>query len=82
MHRLVSMNLEPRTRPTVDGSISSVRGPPTEIATYHGAAAGLRDVWLAVRNAIGGVLDPTTLAELVVARSVPAGTHPTTAQNI
>ncbi|BFU47208.1 RrF2 family transcriptional regulator [Krasilnikovia sp. MM14-A1004] len=52
------------------GALSSVRGQPTEVARYHGAAAGLRDVWLAVRDAIEGVLDTTTLADLSATSTV------------
>jgi Rrf2 family protein len=48
----------------VGGALTTVRGLPTAIATYHGAAIGLRDVWVAVEEAIEGVVDHTTLAEL------------------
>jgi hypothetical protein len=37
---------------------------PTTTTTYHGAATGLRDVWMAVEVAIQGVVDQKTLAEL------------------
>jgi Rrf2 family protein len=53
----------------VGGALTTVRGLPTGIATYHGVAAGLRDVWLAVEHAIEGVVDNTTLAELTSATS-------------
>ena len=36
----------------VGGSLTTVRGLPAERAGYHGVAAGLRDVWLAVHGAI------------------------------
>ena len=48
----------------IGGALTSVRGLPTGTATYHGAATGLRDVWVAVEAAIEGVVDHTTLAEL------------------
>ncbi len=48
----------------VGGALTTVRGLPTRIATYHGVATGLRDVWLAVEQAIEGVVDQTTLAHL------------------
>ena len=48
----------------VGGALTTVRGLPTTTTSYHGAATGLRDVWLAVEEAIEGVVDHTTLAEL------------------
>ena len=36
----------------VGGSLTTVRGLPAERAGYHGVAAGLTDVWLAVHGAI------------------------------
>jgi Rrf2 family protein len=50
----------------VGGALATVRGLPTTTATYHGAATGLRDVWMAVEEAIEGVVDHKTLAELSV----------------
>jgi DNA-binding IscR family transcriptional regulator len=38
---------------------------PAEQAAYHGAATGLRDVWLAVHTAIETVVDRTSLADLL-----------------
>ena len=58
----------------IGGALTSVRGLPTGTATYHGAASGLRDVWVAVEAAIEGVVDRKTLAEL----SAPATTTTTT----
>jgi len=49
---------------SVGGALTTVRGLPTATATYHGAATGLRDVWVAVEEAIEGVVDHRTLAEL------------------
>jgi len=48
----------------VGGALTTVRGLPTTTATYHGAAVGLRDVWVAVEAAIEGVVDQRTLASL------------------
>jgi Rrf2 family protein len=48
----------------VGGALTTVRGMPTTTATYHGAASGLRDVWVAVEVAISGVVDNKSLAEL------------------
>ncbi|EEP71571.1 BadM/Rrf2 family transcriptional regulator [Micromonospora sp. ATCC 39149] len=53
----------------VGGSLTSVRGLPAEIAGYHGVATGLRDVWLAVDGAIATVVDRTSLADLLAAKS-------------
>jgi Rrf2 family protein len=49
----------------VSGSLTTVRGLPAEEAAYHGVATGLRDVWLAVHTAIEGVVDRTSLADLL-----------------
>ncbi|MFF5179476.1 RrF2 family transcriptional regulator [Micromonospora sp. NPDC000316] len=49
----------------VGGSLTTVRGLPAERAGYHGVAAGLTDVWLAVHGAIATVVDSTTLADLL-----------------
>ncbi|MEV6844216.1 Rrf2 family transcriptional regulator [Actinoplanes sp. NPDC051411] len=48
----------------VGGALATVRGLPITTTSYHGAATGLRDVWLAVEEAIEGVVDHTTLAAL------------------
>jgi Rrf2 family protein len=48
----------------VGGALTTVRGLPITTTSYHGAATGLRNVWLAVEEAIEGVVDHTTLAEL------------------
>lgn len=58
----------------VGGALTTVRGLPTNTATYHGVATGLRDVWLAVQEAIEDVVDHATLAELTCAT---AGTSTT-----
>jgi Rrf2 family protein len=50
----------------VGGALTTVRGLPTATAIYHGAATGLHDVWVAVEEAIEGVVDHRTLAELSV----------------
>jgi Rrf2 family protein len=53
----------------VGGALTTVRGLPTATATYHGAATGLRDVWVAVEEAIEAVVDHRTLAELQSGRT-------------
>src|ERR1041384_3343408 len=50
----------------VGGALTTGRGLPTATTTSRGAATGLRDVWVAVEEAIEGVVDHRTLAELSV----------------
>jgi Rrf2 family protein len=50
----------------VGGALTTVRGLPTATTIYHGAATGLHDVWVAVEEAIEGVVDHKTLAELSI----------------
>ena len=50
----------------VGGALTTVRGLPTATTTYRGAAIGLHDVWVAVEEAIEGVVDHRTLAELSI----------------
>jgi Rrf2 family protein len=49
----------------LEGPIATVRGVRPDELEYAGAAAGLRDVWLELRTQIRGVLEQTTLADLV-----------------
>lgn len=61
----------------VSGSLTMVRGLPADAAGYHGAAAGLTDVWLAVHEAIEEVVDTATLADLLSkAREASGATAP------
>ena len=48
----------------VDGPLANVRGTRPEALSYGGAAAGLRDVWVALRASLRGVLEAVTLADL------------------
>jgi Rrf2 family protein len=48
----------------VDGPLAHVRGEPPESLHYSGSAAPLRDVWIAVRASLRGVLDHVTLADV------------------
>jgi Rrf2 family protein len=52
----------------VEGPIASVRGSRPDEVSYTGNAAALRDLWIELRAAMRGVLEQTTLAE-IVARS-------------
>ncbi|HVM30244.1 MAG TPA: Rrf2 family transcriptional regulator [Candidatus Limnocylindrales bacterium] len=48
----------------VEGPMATVRGERVESVEYEGAAAGLRDVWVAVRASLRRVLETTSLADL------------------
>lgn len=48
----------------VDGPLANVRGVRSEQVAYSGSAEGLRDVWIAVRASLRGVLERVTLADL------------------
>ena len=49
----------------VEGPIASVRGERPDELGYDGSAVPLRDVWIELRAAMRGVLEQTTLADLV-----------------
>jgi DNA-binding IscR family transcriptional regulator len=49
----------------VEGPIATVRGSRPEDVEYVGAAAALQPLWLDLRTAMRGVLEQTTLADLV-----------------
>jgi Rrf2 family protein len=49
----------------VEGPIATVRGSRPEDVEYTGAASALREVWIELRTSMRGVLETTTLAELV-----------------
>lgn len=49
----------------VEGPIASVRGESPDSIAYEGSAVPLRDVWIDLRTAMRGVLEQTTLADLV-----------------
>jgi Rrf2 family protein len=59
----------------VEGPIATVRGARPEDVGYTGAATALREVWIELRTSMRGVLESTTLADLV-ARSSPAESRP------
>jgi Rrf2 family protein len=48
----------------VDGPLANVRGVRSEQVAYSGSAEPLRDVWIAVRASLRGVLERVTLADL------------------
>jgi Rrf2 family protein len=49
----------------VEGPIASVRGERPEEVEYVGNALPLKDTWIELRTAMRGVLEHTTLADLV-----------------
>jgi Rrf2 family protein len=49
----------------VEGPIATVRGSRPEDVEYTGAATALRGVWIELRTSMRGVLETTTLADLV-----------------
>lgn len=49
----------------VDGPLANVRGDRPENTSYTGVAAGLTDVWIAVRAALRQILEETSLEALV-----------------
>ena len=49
----------------VEGPIASVRGVRPDEVSYAGTALPLRDVWIDLRTAMRGVLEQTTLGDLV-----------------
>jgi Rrf2 family protein len=49
----------------VEGPIATVRGSRPEDVSYAGAATSLQDVWIDLRTAMRGVLEQTTLEDVV-----------------
>lgn len=49
----------------VEGPLANVRGLSPEALDYQGAAAKLRDVWVALRASVRSVLEQVTLADVV-----------------
>ena len=49
----------------VEGPLASVRGVRPDHVSYTGAASALQGVWLELRTAMRGVLEQTTLADVV-----------------
>lgn len=52
----------------VDGPLANVRGVRSEQLDYGGSAAALREVWIAVRASLRGVLEQVTLADVASGR--------------
>ncbi|HEY4347116.1 MAG TPA: Rrf2 family transcriptional regulator [Gaiellaceae bacterium] len=58
----------------VDGPLANVRGHRSEEVSYSGSAEPLRDVWVAVRASLRGVLESVTLADVVSGELPPSVT--------
>jgi Rrf2 family protein len=56
---------------TVEGPIASIRSEPPDELSYSGAAAPLREVWVALRANMRAVLETVTLAD-VASGELPA----------
>ncbi len=52
----------------IDGPLAGVRDAAPEDVAYTGAAASLRDVWIALRANMRAVLETTTLADVASGR--------------
>jgi Rrf2 family protein len=57
---------------SAEGPLANVRGESPDELEYKGAAQPLRDVWMALRNNVRGILDDVTLAD-VIADRIPSG---------
>ncbi len=53
----------------VEGPIATVRGAKPEDVAYTGAASALGEVWIELHTSMRGVLETTTLADLVARSS-------------
>ena len=52
----------------VDGPLANVGGTSPNALSYEGSAESLRDVWVAVRAALRGVLEETSVADVARGR--------------
>jgi Rrf2 family protein len=55
----------------IDGPLAGVQGRRPQDLEYNGAAASLREVWVAVRAALRGVLEQVTLADVAAGKLPP-----------
>jgi hypothetical protein len=55
-----------------EGPLANVRGEAPDELEYRGSARPLREVWVALRNNVRGILDDVTLAD-VIADRIPSG---------
>jgi Rrf2 family protein len=52
----------------IEGPLANVRGIRPEALEFRGAATPLREVWVAVRTSLRGVLEQVTLADLAAGK--------------
>jgi Rrf2 family protein len=52
----------------IDGPLAGVRDDAPEDVAYPGAAASLREVWIALRASMRGVLEATSLADVATGK--------------
>jgi Rrf2 family protein len=52
----------------IDGPLANVRGQRPENVDYHGAAAALQEVWIALRASERQILDLVTIADVSTGR--------------
>ena len=64
----------------IDGPLATLSGQYPDALEYPGAAAALRDVWVAVRSSMRLVLEHTTIAD-VAAGKLPAAVRRLTADD-
>ena len=55
-----------------EGPLASVRGERPDALDYGGSAGPLREVWVALRNNVWGIVDNVSLAD-VIADNIPTG---------
>jgi Rrf2 family protein len=48
----------------VEGPLANVRGVSPDLLEYEGSSERLRDVWVALRSSVRGVLEHVTLADV------------------
>jgi Rrf2 family protein len=56
----------------IEGPLAGVRDQAPEDVAYDGAAASLREVWIALRASMRVVLEATTLADVAAGRLPPS----------
>ena len=56
----------------VDGPLANVHGQRPDALEYAGSAAGLRDIWVAVRAGLREVLERVTLADVAAGELPPS----------
>ncbi|MFJ2081204.1 BadM/Rrf2 family transcriptional regulator [Micromonospora violae] len=61
---------------TLQGSLSTVRGMPSQQVAYEGVAAGLPELWRSIEAAIAEVVDRATLTDVLVGQRSPVDLPP------